>query len=146
MFKRILVAYDGSPESGRALIVGIWLAKSLKADLRAVYVYEKLPPYVAGYIDAGVTGASVTLAQYAAQDYQKLEASAQQTAAQQDIALKTELVAGNEVQAIVEYVKSTGSDLLVLGIAEHNGLFSRLWNHATYDLSQLVACSILEVH
>jgi hypothetical protein len=49
MFKKILVAYDGSPEAGRALIVGIQLAKSLKADLRTVYVYEKLPAYVYGF-------------------------------------------------------------------------------------------------
>jgi nucleotide-binding universal stress UspA family protein len=51
MFKRILVAYDGSPESGRALIAGIQLAQTLKSELRTVYVYEKLPPYAAGYMD-----------------------------------------------------------------------------------------------
>ena len=56
MFKKILVAYDGSPEAGRALIVGIQLAKSLKADLRTVYVYEKMPAYAAGYMDFGVNG------------------------------------------------------------------------------------------
>jgi nucleotide-binding universal stress UspA family protein len=51
MFNKILVAYDKSPESGRALLTGIHLAKSLNAELRAVSVQEKLPPY-AGYIDA----------------------------------------------------------------------------------------------
>ena len=35
MFKRILVAYDESPASGRALFTGINLAKSLNAELRA---------------------------------------------------------------------------------------------------------------
>jgi nucleotide-binding universal stress UspA family protein len=44
MFKRILVAYDESPESERALLTGIHLAKSLNADLRAVSVQENLPP------------------------------------------------------------------------------------------------------
>jgi nucleotide-binding universal stress UspA family protein len=39
MFERILIAYDGTPESARALVVSIQLAKSLKADLRTVYVY-----------------------------------------------------------------------------------------------------------
>jgi nucleotide-binding universal stress UspA family protein len=53
MFNKILVAYDESPESGRALLTGIHLAKSLNAELKAVSVQENLPPY-AGYIDAEV--------------------------------------------------------------------------------------------
>ena len=146
MFKRILVAYDGSPESGRALIVGIQLAKSLKADLRVVYVYEKLPAYAAGYMDLGVSGASIVLPRQASQYYRTLQLNAQQAAHQQGIALKTELVEGDEVKAIVECVQRTRSDLLVLGIPRHYGLFSRLWNHTTHDLSQQVASSILEVH
>ena len=43
MFKNILVAYDESPEPGRALLTGIHLAKSLNADLRAESVQENLP-------------------------------------------------------------------------------------------------------
>ncbi|MGA7629358.1 MAG: universal stress protein [Terriglobales bacterium] len=146
MFKRILIAYDGSPESARALLLSMQLAKSLKADLRTVYVYEKLPPYAAGYMDFGVNGASITLPRQASEYYRMLQVHAQQTARQQGIALKTEFVEGDEVQAIVECVQRTRSDLLVLGIARHYGLFSRLWNHTTDDLSQQVASSILEIH
>src|ERR1700722_5370552 len=146
MFKRILVAYNGSPESGRALIVGIQLAKSLKADLRTIYVYEKLPGYDAGYMDLGVNGASIVLPRQASQYYRMLQLNAQQAAHQQGIALKTELVEGDEVKAIVESVQKTESDLLVLGIPRRYGLFSRLWNHTTHDLSQQVSSSMQEVH
>jgi nucleotide-binding universal stress UspA family protein len=146
MFKRILIAYDGSPESARALLVSMQLAKSLKADLRTLYVYEKLPAYAAGYMDFGVNGASITLPRQASEYYRMLQVHAQQTARQQGIALKTELVEGDEVQAIVECVQRTRSDLLVLGIPRHYGLFSRIWNHTTDDLSQQVASSILEIH
>lgn len=38
MFSKILVAIDESPESGRALVTAIHLAKSLNAELRAVSV------------------------------------------------------------------------------------------------------------
>ena len=146
MFKRILVAYDGSPESGRALIVGIQLAKSLKADLSTVYVYEKLPAYAAGYVDIGVTGATVVLPQQVSQYYRKLQVNAQEAARRRGIALTTEFVEGDEVKAIVECVERTQSDLLVLGIPRRYGLFSRLWNHTIHDLSQQVSSSILEVH
>jgi len=146
MFKKILVAYDGSPESGRALIVGVELAKSLKADLSTVYVFEKLPAYAVGYMDIGVTGATVVLPRQVSQYYRKLQVNAQEAARQQGIALNTELVEGDEVKAIVECVQRTRSDLLVLGIPRSDGLFSRLWSHTTHDLSQQVASSILEVH
>jgi nucleotide-binding universal stress UspA family protein len=146
MFKRILVAYDGSPESGRALIVGVELAKSLKADLSTVYVFEKLPAYAGGYMDIGVTGATVVLPRQVSQYYRNLQVNAQEAARQQGIALNTELVEGDEVKAIVECVQRTRTDLLVLGIPRRYGLFSRLWNHTTHDLSQHVASSILEVH
>ena len=146
MFKRILVAYDGSPESGRALTAGIQLAKNLKSDLRTVYVYEKLPAYAAGYMHLGGNGASVLLPRQASQYYRMLQVRAQQAARQQGIALKTEILEGDEVKAIVECVQRTRRDLLVLGIPRHYGLFSRLWSHTTCDLSQQVACSILEVH
>ena len=130
----------------RALLVSMQLAKSLKAELRTVYVYEKLPPYAAGYMDFGVNGASINLPRQASEYYRMLQVHAQQTARQQGIALKTEFVEGDEVQAIVECVQRTRSDLLVLGIPRHYGLFSRLWNHTTHDLSQQVASSILEIH
>ena len=146
MFKRILVAYDGSPESRRGLIVGIQLAKKLKADLRTVYVYEKLPPYAAGYVEVGVNGGGIELRRQASEYFRMLQVIAQQTAHEEGIALKTEFVEGGEVKAIVECVHRTRSDLLVLGIPRRYGLFSRLWDHTTYDLSQQVTSSILEVH
>jgi hypothetical protein len=59
------------------------------------------------------------------------------------VILTTELVEGDEVQAIVECVKRTQSDLLVLGVYRHSLLFSRLWNHTAHDLSQQVMISIL---
>ncbi|MGA7925424.1 MAG: universal stress protein [Candidatus Sulfotelmatobacter sp.] len=145
MFKKILVAYDESPESERALVAGIRLAKSLNAELRAVTVQEKLPPY-AGYIDAEVPGGTTLLRQQATQYYRDLQARAEQAAQQEGVILTTELVEGDEVQGIVECAQRTQSDLLVLGLHRHSLLFSRLWNHTTHDVSQQVTSSILAVH
>jgi nucleotide-binding universal stress UspA family protein len=128
MFKRILVAYDESPESERALLTGIHLAKSLHAELRAVSVQEKLPPYT-GYIDAEVPGGTTLLRQQASDYYRDLQAHAREAAQQEGVILRTELVEGNEVQVIVDCVQRTQSDLLVLGLHSHSMLFSRLWNH-----------------
>jgi nucleotide-binding universal stress UspA family protein len=47
MFKRILVAYDGSDGARAALALGIDLAKRLEAELCTVSVEEHLPRYAA---------------------------------------------------------------------------------------------------
>jgi len=145
MFNKILVAYDESRESERALLTGIHLAKSLNAELRAVSVQENLPPY-AGYIDAGVPGGTKLLRQQALNYYRDLQTRAQQAAQREGVILTTELVEGDEVQAIVECMQRNQSDLLVLGLHRHSLLFSRLWNHTTYDLIQQLSSSILGVH
>ena len=100
MFNKILVAYDESPESGRALLTGIHLAK------RAVSVQENLPPY-AGYIDAEVPGGTILLRQQAADYYRDLQARAQEAAEREGVNLTTEVVEGDEVQAIVECAQRT---------------------------------------
>jgi hypothetical protein len=50
------------------------------------------------------------------------------------------------VQAIVECVQKTQSDLLVLGLHSHSFLFGRLWNGTAHDLTQQVIGSILGVY
>ena len=76
---------------------GIHLAKSLNADLRAVSVLGKLPPY-AGYIDAEVPGGTILLGQQATDYYRDLQTRAQQAAQREGV---IELVEGDEVQAIL---------------------------------------------
>ena len=145
MFSKILVAYDESPESGRALLTGIILAKSLNAKLKAVTVQETLPPYAA-YIDAAMPGGTALLREQAVDYYRDLQTRAQQAAQREGVILTTELVEGDEVEAIVECMQRNQSDLLVLGLHRHSLLLGRMWNHTTYDLVQQLSGSILGVH
>jgi nucleotide-binding universal stress UspA family protein len=145
MFKRIVVAYDESPESGRALLAGIHLAKSLSAELRVVAVQER-QPLIAVYSEVGAPGETNTLRRETSDFYRTLLANAQQTARGEGLVLLTELVEGPEVQAIVEHVERTHSDLLIMGLHHHASLLGRLWNHTAHDVSQQVGSSILGVH
>jgi len=74
------------------------------------------------------------------------DARTRQAARQAGITLTTELVDGNEVEAVVGYVVKTHSDLLIVGIHRHSSLLSGLWNHTAHDLSQRVASDIMGVH
>jgi len=51
MYKRIAVAFDESPEAGRAFRSALDLAKLLGSELYLITVVEDLPPYI-GYISA----------------------------------------------------------------------------------------------
>jgi nucleotide-binding universal stress UspA family protein len=46
VYRRMIVAYDESPEAKRALTHAIELAKLIGAELRLVTVCEPLPAYV----------------------------------------------------------------------------------------------------
>ena len=116
-----------------------------QGELKAVSVQENLPSY-AGYIDAEVPGGTTLLRQQAVDYYRDLHARAQQAAQREGVILTTELVEGDEVQAIIECVQRNQSDLLVLGLHRHSLFFSGLWNHTTHDLAQQVSSNILGVH
>ncbi|MEO6802757.1 MAG: universal stress protein [Granulicella sp.] len=51
MYKKIMVAYDESPQAKLALASGIELARQLGAELNLIAVSEPLPAYVA-YVEA----------------------------------------------------------------------------------------------
>src|SRR5216684_1895806 len=111
MFNNILVAYDESPESGRALLTGIHLAKSLNAKLRAVTVQENLPPY-AGYIDAGMPGGTVLLRQQAVDEYRYLHTRPQQAAQREGV-----ILAAASVSPLPHVGQRTGNTAYRLRIA-----------------------------
>lgn len=46
MFKSILVPYDGSPHSQRALETAITLAGHTESTMRLLYAYDRIPPYL----------------------------------------------------------------------------------------------------
>jgi nucleotide-binding universal stress UspA family protein len=46
MFKKILVAYDGSPHSQRALTTAVELARLTHASVQLLHAYDKIPAYL----------------------------------------------------------------------------------------------------
>ena len=75
MFKRILVAVDGSAPSDRALAAGLQLAKEQRAKLCIIHVADVLPPatveptymYLDDYREAILTGGRAMIRSAAAQ-------------------------------------------------------------------------------
>jgi nucleotide-binding universal stress UspA family protein len=135
MFKRILVAYDGSDGARAALKLGIELAKTFGAQLSSVSVEEHLPYYAASISE--VKAAKEQVDEY----FRGLTKQARDQAALAGVALETVVAQGHEVETIVGMAK--GFDLLVIGSHGHSGIFGRMMGSTAQNLVRLAPCPVL---
>jgi nucleotide-binding universal stress UspA family protein len=143
MFKKIAVVFDESLAASRALASAISLAKTLDADLKTVTVVE-LPPVYTGYVLA-VPMLSQVLSKDRIQFYEDLQKAATAEGKKHVIAISTHLVVGDEVEAIVDFLRQEKMDLLVIGLHRNTPRVARLWS-TVFELEQEAPCSVLGIH
>ena len=99
MFKKILIANDGSAGAKLALKVAIDLAKKYDAELHVISVEEGVPHYAAtiGEVDEYKKEANGF--------FKKINDEAVEMAKKEGIELKTKVLAGHEVETIINYAK-----------------------------------------
>lgn len=144
MFKKIVVAYNESPEASRALESAIHLAKLLGAELRVVSVMQDLPTYTA-YATAVDSSIPLTLREDRSQRYEQLQAEVRDTALREGVAAVTHLLQGDPVDALLGFLAREKPDLIVIGLHRHTSHISRLWS-TVYEVAQDAPCSVLGVH
>jgi nucleotide-binding universal stress UspA family protein len=143
MFQKIIVAYNESPEAERAFIAAIRLAKIVNGELHAVTAMADLPAYTA-YADVAISLAHA-LQQDRVKFYQLLQEKARALARTYGIELRTHLVDGHAVGAIVDFLREQKAELLVIGLHQRDHYIARLWS-TVYELAQEAPCSVLGVH
>ena len=144
MFRRIVVAYDGSPESHRCLVSAIQLAKSLDAELHTVTAMGELPAYTA-FASVADSAAPRMLEHDRRQFYQNLHDKARDLFASYGIGFQGHLIEGPPVESIVDFLRRQKADLLVIGLHQRELHIARLWS-TVYELAQDAPCSVLGVH
>lgn len=144
MFRKIVVAYNESPESERAFFAAIKLAKSLNAELLTVTAIPDLPAYTA-FAQAADSSIVRTLEEDRLKFYTKLQDKARAQMLSSGIGFHSHLVEGREVEAIVDFLRQQKADLLVIGLHQHDLHIARLWS-TVYELAQDAPCSVLGVH
>jgi nucleotide-binding universal stress UspA family protein len=137
MFRRILVAYDGSEGARAALRVGIGLAKSLGVELHSISVEEHLPHYATTIGE--VQDAKERIDQY----FHTLTKEARDQALLAGVELQTTIRQGHEVETIVTYAREGQFDLLLAGYHGHSRIFDRLIGSTAQSLVRLSPCSVL---
>jgi nucleotide-binding universal stress UspA family protein len=147
MFNKILVAWDHSPESDKALDTGIELAKLYGVDLYSITVTEDLPSYVSmSYPDIPFDPEMLkNLDDRREQFYVELSKEAAAKAAQAGVTLHATVVHGFESEAIVAHAREIEADLLLLGLHPHPAVIDHLWGSTEQKIAWAAPCSILAV-
>jgi nucleotide-binding universal stress UspA family protein len=137
MFKRILLAYDGTVEGVRALYEGALLAKSCGAEVFLLSVV----PSTAGMLIAE----SVQCGAIATQNTAYRDLLDRAVARLQEFGMHpaARLAEGEPTPTIAQVAKEISADLVVVG-HHTRGFLSRWWSGSRQDyLSDHLSCSVL---
>jgi nucleotide-binding universal stress UspA family protein len=144
MYKNIAVAYDESPEAGRALAAAIHLAKTLGVGLQTITVMEKLPAYTA-FATGADPALTVVLEEDRGRYYERMQAGARAAGQREGVEVITHTMDGEDADAIISFTCQHKIDLLVIGIHRRSDRVSRMWS-TVYTIAQNVPCNVLGVH
>ncbi|MDT7901823.1 MAG: universal stress protein [Acidianus sp.] len=114
MFKRILVGFDGSKESLRALNLAINLAKLHGASIKALEVIEHMPVILEAYIKED-----------ALRDRERIIKHTEiikRISIENGINIHYEVVRGDPAVVLSKYAESEDFDLIILGKRKLKGL------------------------
>jgi nucleotide-binding universal stress UspA family protein len=138
MFRKMLIANDGSKGGECALAMALDLARQLDADLHMVCV-EELPRFPASVEEV------VEEENEAARRFAAVIDHAKSQALKQNVRFEAHVIEGHAVSSIVEFIQRGGYDLLVIGFMGHTALYNRLIGSTTDRLVELAPCKVLVV-
>jgi nucleotide-binding universal stress UspA family protein len=139
MYRKILLAYDGSEGANRALEVGVQLAQIHGAELWALAVEERLPRF------SGTIDEVQEEKQFANEQYGKLLETAKVKAKEAGVELKTLMRPGHPAQTIVAVAKEGKFDLVLVGHTGLSGVWAAFLGTTAEKVSRHAPCSVLIV-
>lgn len=112
-FTTVLVAIDGSQDSGKALDCALSVCDSLGARLTVLAVEGRLPAYAAslGEVDE--------VKREKDEFFSRVLAEAEHTARGRGVEVRTDLVPGHSADVIIHYAAAHGHDLIVVAHHAH---------------------------
>lgn len=142
MYKRILLAYDGSESGQKALLNCHDIAEWSRAELFliAVMPLTTIPVGVEGVVfDSRVE-------EQERQRYQDILDDGLQRLSGSGYTARGEVVVGESVDEIARYAREIEADLIVVGHKHHEGWAARWWRGSTArSLIEHAHCSVLVV-
>jgi len=139
MFKKILLAYDGSEGANRALEAGLELARVHQAELWALTVQEGVPRFSATIDEVQEEKA------FANQHTAEVLAAARARAQNGGIELKTLSQTGHPAQTIIQVAGEGKFDLILVGHSGLSGVWAKFLGSTAERVSRHSPCSVLIV-
>ena len=139
MFKNILLAYDGSDYSNKALVYASSLAEQYGAELWLIYAFPHTSDLL-GYEDFEKLFAKRKSAGQAVLDeaLQKLDKS--------KLKVRAELLEGPEAESILKAAESSEADLIVMGTRGFGAVKGMLVGSVSRKVIHLARCPVMVVH
>lgn len=139
LFKRILIATDGSKRTMSAVEEGLVLARQNKAKVYAVYVVDT------------VTFTSIPMDVTWENMYQLLKDEGEEAVrkvkemADRDIDIETHVLEGNPAIEITKFARDNGVDLIVVGTLGKSGIDRLLLGSTAEKVVRIAPCPVLVV-
>ncbi|NYF91246.1 universal stress protein [Tunturiibacter empetritectus] len=145
MFKKIAVAFDESPEAGRAFHSALNLAKFSSAELHLITVLEGFPAYMS-YVAAVAPDVPVLLKNEKRNFYTDLQGKARAEADRAGVRVVPEIAEGDVAAELLRVIEAIRPDLLVVGLCHHQGPVGRLMGRTAHYIAVHAKCNLLGVH
>jgi nucleotide-binding universal stress UspA family protein len=139
MFRKILVAHDGSEGAQKAFAAALDLAARCGAELHVISVVEVHSHF------ASTMGEVMEEKDEEVKLYEQVKQEAARNAAERKVPFEARILAGHEVETIIRHAREGGYDLLAIGFMGHSRVFGRIWGGTSQNLAKLSPCTVLVV-
>jgi nucleotide-binding universal stress UspA family protein len=146
MYKKILVATDGSPYAKKAIGIGAELAKQFKSKVTLITVIHH-PLSTFGIFGMGmlVEGSGAEVHSVLKKKGEEVLKEGEQQLQSMGIDTRCVLEYGNPGDIIVQYAKENGSDLIVTGSHGYGEVKTHLLGSVSDRVNHHAHCSVLIV-
>lgn len=148
MYKRILLATDGSENSKRAGKHAIWIADASGADLTVLNVIEPYYPQIAALPNfrESVYDELREEGKNAVESFKKDLELSQCKGFCKSIELNTRIKEGKAYLEILRFVEDENIDLVVIGASGRHGLDKFMLGSVTERVMRNASCPVMVVH
>jgi nucleotide-binding universal stress UspA family protein len=140
LFKYILIPFDGSPSSSKAIDVGLAMAKAFGSRVALLTVEEYIPRF------AGDIGEVKEEKERQNQFFAGIQRETRESAKLQGLDFeRADILAGHVAQNIITHAQAIQCDLIVMGHSGRSGVWASFLGSTVEKVSRYAHCTVVIV-